>query len=166
MVHSSGGGGGGGGAGTGLVIHSSGTGPVVHSSGGGGGNDDDGYIGVGGNESDDSFEGFSKFLPANGEVNSAYYKAADLNHDPDDAELYEDTRLAHLTSMSLAIAMAAEASEIQTVGKVGGGGGAAVGMKGNTFEEVMDGAGVQDAKAVAGTSSSSLTRKNTVWGKK
>jgi len=36
--------------------------------------------------------------------------------DPDNQALYQDTRLAHLGSMALAIAMADEAGEVQGVG--------------------------------------------------
>lgn len=45
----------------------------------------------GGYDSDDSFDGFSKLLGPDGEVDATYYMAADAG-DPDDAELYDDTR--------------------------------------------------------------------------
>ena len=103
----SGGGGGAGGdggagtAGTGVVVSGAVVGTGVISSGGGGVADDE-YISIGegggssGYESDDSFDGFSKLLSPDGEVNASYYKAADVG-DADEVELYEDTRHAGKT---------------------------------------------------------------------
>ena len=74
------------------------------------------YLKLGdGNESDDSFSGFLGGLYDNDEVTAEYYKAVDKD-DPDNQALYQDTRLAHLGSMALAIAMADEAGEVQGVG--------------------------------------------------
>ena len=66
--------------------------------------------------------------------------------------------------MAMAIAVAGEASEVKKVGRTKGGG--TVTLKGNTFEEVDGGGGVDNG----GTTSSSGFQRNkphqkTVWSK-